>query len=250
MSLIALQSDFRTWLETGTDRAAARFAPEAQAGLLVYQNNYRAALMACLEESFARTAQWIGTDAFRASAARHIDACPPDGWSLDHYAGHFPQTLAAQWPDDPEVGELAALELTLSDAFIGPDAEPLVAACLPQVNWASAVLRWVPSACLLTMTTNAAAIWSALVAEAEPPAPCQLPEAMALLVWRQEYVSCFRTLDLHEHEIAGRIFTGMPFAEICAHLVEARGEAEGVQTAGIWLGSWVADGLLDRTGMV
>jgi hypothetical protein len=248
MSLLALQGDFRAWLETGSDEASARFAAEAQSGLLVYLNNYRAALMACLDESFPRTAQWIGPDAFRTAAARHIDARPPDSWSLDHYAAHLPLALAGQWSDDPEVGDLAALELALGDAFVGADAEALTPDCLPLVDWDKAVLRWVPTARLLVVRSNALAIWSALVAEVEPPRPCRLPQAQAVLVWRQAHVSCFRALEPLEHEIAERFFAGIGFDDVCNRLVHACGEADGVRTAGTWLGRWVADGLLERSG--
>ena len=87
---------------------------------MVYQNNYRTALMACLEESFPCTAEWLGAADFRASAARAIDAAAPDSWSLDHYAGKFPRSIAGQWSDDPVAGDLAALELALSTPLSAP----------------------------------------------------------------------------------------------------------------------------------
>ena len=244
MTLAALQQDFRGWLTTGSGEASSRFAPDAQAGLQVYQNNYRAALMACLEDSFPRTLAWIGSDGFRSAAARHIDDCPPDSWSLDHYASHFPAALAEACPDDPEVAELAALELALADAFVGRDAEPMDAACLPDIDWDHAVLRWVPGSRLLPMLTNAPAIWSALAAEVEPPAAAMYPEPATVMIWRQAETSCFRLLDPLEAHIAPGLFDGMGFAEICARLVTDLGEREGVQASGTWLGRWVADGLL------
>lgn len=246
MTILALQTDFRDWLETGSDQAAARFARDAQAGLLVYQNNYRASLMACLEESFPRTAQWLGPADFDAAAARYIHASVPDSWSLDHYAARFPQALADQWPDDPEVGDLAALELALADAFVGPDAHTLDVDAMPLIDWDHAAIKWVPTARVLVMQTNAPAIWSALAADRQAPSPCPLPEAAKVLIWRQDHVACFRTLDPLEAEIADRLLGGMRFEDLCSRLVLAQGEADGVQTAGMWLGRWVADGMLDR----
>ena len=244
MSLSTLQQDFQAWLTTGAEDAAARFAPDAQPGLLVYQNNYRAALMACLEESFARTLAWIGSDAFRAAAALAIDARPPDSWSLDHYAAHFPSALAQAYPDDPEVAELAMLELALTDAFVGPDTDPLTAVGLPEIDWDRAMLHWVATARLLTMRTNAQALWSALSAGLEPPSAVVLPEPSTVMIWRQEETACFRSLDPLEVEIAPRLFDGLAFAALCLHLVTALGETIGVRTAGAWLGRWVAEGLV------
>ena len=244
MKLAALQQDFEGWLVTGSEDAAARFAPEAQAGLLVYQNNYRASLMACLEESFAQTLAYIGGEAFAALAAQHIDARPPNSWSLDHYAAHFPAALAEALPDDPEVAELAALELALAEAFVGPDGAALTLAQLPEVDWDQAVLRWVPSARLLAMATNGPAIWSALTAEHQPEQAIILPEPATVIIWRQDETACFRTLDPLEAELAPALLDAMAFADLCARLISQLGEAEGVQTAGALLGRWVAEGLL------
>lgn len=244
MSLSALQHDFQAWLTTGSEDAAVRFPSDAQPGLQVYQNNYRASLMACLEESFAQTLAWIGSDAFRAAAARAIDARPPDSWSLDHYAAHFPAALAQAFPDDLEVAELASLELALTDAFVGTDAEPLIAAHLPQIDWDRAILRWVPTARLLTLRTNAPAIWSAFCAGDVPPSAIISAAPIFVLVWRQEETTCFRSLEPLEAEMAAKLFKGIGFAELCEHLVSVLGETDGVQTAGAWLGRWVAEGLL------
>lgn len=244
MSLAQLQLDFRAWLTDGSDASAARFALEAQPGLFVYQNNYRAALMACLEESFAKTLAWIGSDRFRAAAAQHIDDCPPHSWSLDHYAAHFPAALAEQLPAEPEVGELAALELALTNAFVGADGVALAVSSLANIDWDGAVLHWVPNAHLLMLATNAPAIWSALAAETDSPAPAMLAEPVAVLVWRQQHISCFRALDRLEAALVREIFGGLRFAALCDRLVAELGERDGVATAGAWLGRWTADGLL------
>ncbi|WP_226018082.1 putative DNA-binding domain-containing protein [Novosphingobium sp. FKTRR1] len=244
MSLSALQQDFRDWLVTGSDEAQSRFSPDAAPGLLVYQNNYRCALMACLEESFAKTLAWIGPELFHAIAAAHIDARPPESWSLDHYAAYFPQALAQALPDDTEVGELAMLEQALTDAFVGPDGAALALGDVPQVDWDRAVLRWVPTARLLSLASNAPAIWSALAANREPPPRALLAEPVRVLVWRQEDIACFRALDPQEAEVAPTLLGGATFTAICARLVDAHGEAQGVQLAGAWLGRWVADGAL------
>ena len=244
MSLTALQQNFRSWLETGTQQAAERFASTAQSGLVVYQNNYRSALMACLEESFAQTRAWLGAQEFKALAARYIDACPPHSWSLDHYAAGFPAALVHAVANAPEVAELAALELALAETFVGADAKPIALTALGSIDWELAVLRLVPTARLLPHCTNVAAIYSALSAGQQAPASIRLPEPAILLIWRQQFTSCFRTLALREAEIVRELFAGMRFTELCARLVQVLGETPGAQTAGAWLGRWVADGLL------
>ena len=77
MTLIDLQRDMRHWLMHEDAGAAARLGPDAAPGLRVYQNNYRAQLAACLEDSFAhRTRAWIGGTAFHQAVIAHVDRFP------------------------------------------------------------------------------------------------------------------------------------------------------------------------------
>jgi len=242
MTLIALQRDMRAWL-TREDRGAARRIG-AQAGLSVYQNNYRAQLAACLEEGFARTRAWIGAEPFRAAVVAHVDRVPPSSWTLDAYGRDFPATLATLYPSDPEVAELAWIELALAEAFVAPDAAALTMDQVAGVDWDRAVLRFTPTLELADLTTNAPAIWSALRAGDMPPAPELLVETGAVLVWRLHHVAQFRAIDQIELQAIAATRAGMSFAELCANLTEAFGEQQGIARAGTMLGRWLADGLI------
>lgn len=102
--------------------------------------------MNCLESAYPQTLKWLGEEAFLAAAARHIYAVTSDSWTLDDYPRRFRATLAGCYPDDPEVGELAMLELALADAFVGPDATPIMAGDLAVTDWDTAALRLTPMA--------------------------------------------------------------------------------------------------------
>lgn len=242
MSLIDVQRDMRTWLHSGD--AAGLSAPAMCAGLAVYQNNYRAQLIECLETSFPVTRDWLGGTAFRSAAAWHIDAVPPSSWTLDAYARDVPATLSRLYSDDAEIAELATLELALAEAFVAADADLLDAARLAGVDWDRAVLRFVPSFDIHEVTSNAPALWSAIVNGDRPPAAQMLPETAGLLVWRQDGVSRFRTTDRTELQAILRARAGAPFADLCTSLVDGLGEAEGVEAAGRWLGQWIGEGLI------
>lgn len=242
MTLIEMQRDMRAWLVREDAGAARRLGPSA--GLRAYQNNYRSQLAACLEESFGRTRDWIGDDAFHQAVVAHVERVPPGSWTLDAYARDFPTTLTLRYPDDPEVGELASLELALAEAFVGPDAAALQIAQLAGVDWDRAVLRFTPTLDLAELTTNAPAIWCALAAGEVPPAAERLAEIGALLTWRHAQVSQFRAIDSLERQALIAARAAMPFAGLCAALVEACGEEQGVARAGEMLGQWLADGLI------
>lgn len=245
MSLLALQRNFRRWLTEESQPAAQQLGGErVAAGLSVYLNNYRSQLMSSLAEAFELTHAWMGDTAFDAAAATHIDRMPPAGWTLDDYGQGFPDTLAALYPDDPEIAELAGLERGLAERFVGPDCPPLAGESLAEVDWDQAVLHLVPTFRLLPARTNAAALWSALNAGTTPPAGAMLDPPGSLALWRQEFSPCFRTLDAGEAEALERIAAGQSFGELCARLVQRHGEAEGTAMAGAWLGQWLRDGLI------
>ena len=246
MRLNTLQSDFSAWLHSEDEAAAARLGVADAEGLAVYQNNYRGSLMACLEDTYPHTMTWLGEEAFAAAAADHITRVPPHSWTLDDYAQGLPESLAEAFVYDPEVGELAALELALSEVFIAEDAAALGVADLGGVDWESAVLRLVPSVRLLKMATNAPAIWSALAAGDAPPPEEMAPAIRPLLIWRQEYTCVFRETTEDERDVLPRLGQGLSFAALCEEMVSRHGADDGVARAGGLLGQWAADGLLIR----
>lgn len=213
-------------------------------GLRIHLNNYRAQLIACLTDSFGRTHDWLGGVAFEAAAATHIDRVPPSAWTLDAYPRDFSATLAALYPADPEVAELAWLECALGEAFVGLDGPSATPADIAGVDWDSAVLTFTSTLDLGALTSNAPAIWSAL-SEADAPPPAEsLPEPGAILVWRHGQLSRFRAIDQFELQALLHARGGMSFARLCEVMMESLGEAEGVARAGAYLGQWVADGLI------
>ena len=172
MTLIELQRDMRAWLTREDAAAATRFGDDAAPGLRIYQNNYRAQLAACLEESFEHTRDWIGAEAFHQAIVTHVDRVPPSSWTLDAYSRDFPATLALLYPADREVIELAWLDMALGEAFVAADAATLTAEDLAGVDWDHAVLRlrygrrWPPAMCRRqrNFCLNRARFWSGVTA--------------------------------------------------------------------------------------
>ncbi|MET0496966.1 MAG: DNA-binding domain-containing protein [Steroidobacteraceae bacterium] len=246
MSLLDLQQDFRQWLTAESSGIESRVHASAAPGLAVYLNNYRAQLMACLAESFAVVASWIGADAFSAAAAVHIDRVPPHSWTLDDYALNFPETLATLYPEDPEVVDLGRLEYELGLAFTGADSAPVDPATLAGIDWDAARICFVPTFRLIQVRTNAAAIWSAIRAGNATLPPPVLPGNGTLAVWRREFAPMFRMLAIDEAEALSRLRDGASFAMVCEGLVHRFTEEQGPAIAGGYLRSWLNDGLVAR----
>lgn len=243
MSLLDLQRDMRGWLTREDGAIAARLGAGSGPGLRAYLNNYRAQLVACLDDSFARTRDWIGGEAFEQAVIAHIARVPPSSWTLDAYPRDFPATLAFLYPDDPEVAELAWLDMALGEAFVGPDS-PMLDEDLAGIDWDRAALRFTPTLDLAELTTNATAIWSALADGVTPPGVETLPETGAMIVWRHAGIPRFRALDAWEWQALLSARQGLAFADLCAAMVESHGAEAGIVCAGQMLGQWLGDGLI------
>lgn len=243
MSLLDLQRDMHGWLTREDEAITARLGAAAGPGLGVYLNNYRAQLVTCLEESFARTRDWIGGEAFETAVIAHIARVPPSSWTLDAYPRDFPATLAILHPDDPEVAELAWLDMALGEAFVGPDSAEL-GDDLAGVDWDRAVLHFTPTLDLAELRTNATAIWSALADGDTPPGVEMLPETGAMIVWRHAGMSRFRAIGQQEWRALLSARQGLPFLALCTAMVDAHGDVHGIAQAGQMLGQWLGDGLI------
>ncbi|QDX26896.1 DUF2063 domain-containing protein [Sphingomonas suaedae] len=244
MNLRSLQTDIQAWLTREDAQAARRLGSNAGPGLRVYQNNYRAQLIACLEGSFARTRAWLGAEAFLAAAATHVDRVPPSSWTLDAYPLEFPDTLTLLYPHDNEVVELAWIDWAIEDVFTGPDAVAMCVADLPTIDWDRATLWLVPARALRLLSTNAADIWQALVDEETPPTLEAGVENAGIVVWRKDHVARYRKIDRDEFQALCQLEDSLRFAELCDAAVARFGERAGIGQAGTWLGRWASDGLI------
>jgi hypothetical protein len=244
MTLAQMQASFRTWLVDGNDQDVLRTARHAGPGLDVYQNNYRAQLVGCLETSFPQVRKWLGEEAFHFAAVTHIGRCPPHAWTLDVYGNGFGETLESAFPDNPDLHELAWIEHAVSDAFVAADATPLPIEALASIDWQSAHIHLTPSLRSHVATTNAEAIWSALCADETPPESEMLSEAHGLIVWRRGFTSWFKEIDALEHAALLRVQRDGSFESLCSWLVVRMGEEEGVEKAGTLLAAWLNAGLI------
>jgi hypothetical protein len=244
MKLAELQGDFRTWLIDPSDESAQRFGAGATAGLAVYQNNYRAQLIGCLEVSYPQVRRWIGEDAFREASISHIERRPPHTWTLDHYGRDFAATLLALYPRNPDLQELAWIEWSLAEAFVAGDPVPMTEDALTNVDWDSARLQLAPSLRLHTATTNADDIWAALEADTEVPEGEVLGAPGGYVVWRTGFTSRLKRVDSVEHAALCSLRDDDSFAALCDTLVEHLGEEEGVTRSGTLLAEWLGAGII------
>lgn len=219
-------------------------------GLQIYHHAYRARLLEVLREDFPAVHYWLGDEQFEQLANAYIKANPSRHFSLrwlgERFAGFIQQHLHGE--QTSALVELAQLEWCFTLAFDAADAEPLSleqVASLTADEWPALQLQWLPSVQSLPLAYNSLALWQAAKAGAEFPSSELLQEPKLCLIWRQQLVSHYRSLDSAEAAaLQGMCVSGWSFAQLCEELVEY-GEQAPVKAAG-WLKQWLSEELLQR----
>ena len=246
MKLANIQESLQTYL-LGDAGERGRMLPLLQDGygisrelrLAVYHNAYRSRLHEALGKVYERTWAYLGDDAFHAACARYIDVHPSTWRNLSDYGAELPAAVREFMAEDPEVAELAAMDWNLHIAFDAPNADLLDhsrLAALSEQDWASASFGFHPSVSMAVFEWNAFEIWHALDQQQTPPPARRLAQPTALLFWRSELVSRFRSLADDEYAALSALAAGTPFAAICEQVTP--------EQAGAWLRTWIADELL------
>ncbi|SHG71952.1 DNA-binding domain-containing protein [Massilia sp. CF038] len=244
MKLATLQRQMRSWLIHADEDSARRLAGTARGGLHVYQNNYRSQLTGCLEQTFPRLRSFIGATAFQHAAVAHINRRPPQAWTLDAYGERFVDTLRLQFPDNPDLHELAWIEWAMTTAFVARDAAPVDSSMLAGVNWERARLVFTPSLALASVATNAAEIWIALENGEPAPEARMLATQEGIAIWRRGFGTRLRRLQQLELETLHKARGHRGFTALCALLAERLGEEAGVARAGAMLADWLANDMI------
>ncbi len=218
----------------------------AQKRLDIYRNNYRSSLTGVLADHFERLHAWLGDEQFDNVADAYVTLNPSATRNLRYYGAGFPGFLAEHYPDDTEMAELARIDWALRAAFDAPDVALLDAAAVGALGdaWIERRLTLHPSAALLAVRYNVAALWTALDADEEPPEPAELPEPATLLVWRNGQQPNFRSLSAIEASALQLLDNRASFTDLSADIIERIGEAAAMEELATWLGQWLADGVL------
>lgn len=252
MSLELLQADFQAYIRGNSEQPggfAVRLATPAGGDdarrMRVYHHAYRARMGQVLREVFDKTWSFLGDDTFGLVVETYVAQHPSTSPSLDDFGACFPDHVAALWPADADVAELAWLDWTMRRVFDGEDAEALdirVLATLPGDAWDTIGFRFHPTLTIRVVATNVGALWASLD-EGSPlmPAPLQAPTAVR--VWRKGLQPHFRTIDALEANALADMVRGRRFSDVCEALAHEQIEAP-VERAAALLAAWMQDGLI------
>eukprot|EP01030_Chromulinospumella_sphaerica_P004006 gene4006-3918_t len=219
--------------------------------LPIYHHAYRARLAEVLADTYAKTFLYMGSDSFDVHARAFAVARPPHTRSLNRYGEGLVEALRTQYPDNPELHELAQLDWDLRTRFDSADVPTLdTAAAQASDTWTTRPGVLHPSALLRTITTNVVGVWNAIHTDDDVPEAVALSAPATLLVWRKGHQPHFRTLDAAEAAWVQALQAGASVHDACTALLGS-GLWQGDPTVlGGWLAQLLDDGLVQADGAV
>jgi hypothetical protein len=253
MRLADLQRELQHDLlgEPSTIAAAIVDAPPlpAEARLGIYRNAYRSRLIEALDDTYPVLHQLLGDETFEGLGNLFVAAHPSQHRSIRWYGRELADFLStcAPFDEQPVLAEVARFEWTLSEVFDSADATPVDRAslmCVDAEAWATLTFRFHPSLRRTTFGWNTVAVWKAMSAETDPPAPEPSAEPVEWLLWRRSLENYFRSIDAAESAALGAAARGATFEEICAVLSAQLPEEEVPLRAATLVAGWAESGLI------
>lgn len=219
--------------------------------LPIYHHAYRARLAEVLADTYAKTFLYMGSDSFDVHARAFAVARPPHTRSLNRYGEGLMEALRTQYPDNPELHELAQLDWDLRTRFDSADVPTLeTAAAQASDTWTTRPGVLHPSALLRTITTNVVGVWNAIHTDDDVPEAVALSAPATLLVWRKGHQPHFRTLDTAESAWVQAMHAGASVHDACATLLGSGLWQGDPAVLGGWLAQLLDDGLVQADGAV
>ena len=257
MRLIDWQLAFERHLLADTD--ASGFAStliggptlDVDTGLAIYHHAYRARLLEVMQGDFPAVWHWLGDEEFAGLVAAYVQRYPSAHFSLrwlgQRFAGFIGEHLVAE--QSAPLAELACLEWAFTLAFDASPGQPLSLHDMAQLapeDWPVLQVEWVPAVQQVLCRFNSLEIWRGVKAQATFPGSQPLSLAQVCLIWREQQVCRYRSLEPAEaYALAGMDDGGWSFSELCAELAVTYQEGAPLQAV-TWLKQWVQDGLLQR----
>ena len=250
-ALARLQRDLQRHVLNGDVAVASAVngtaAVPAATRLSVYSDAYRARLAEALEANMPHLRELLGAEEFGGVARRYIDTHPSQYASIRWFGDRLAHELERSHAPQPWIAELARWEWALAASFDARDAVALGIESLGAVapgDWAELRLAFHPSVQVLTLQTNAQALFKALSETRTAPQPAALERAQPWLLWRQDLKTQYRSLEPDETAALEVVRSGGSFGEMCEALCEWHEAEEVPLVAAGMLKRWIVEELL------
>jgi hypothetical protein len=251
-----LQLRFQDYLIDGSDTIEEDIISTGNAlaehRLGTYYNAYRIRLIDSLAADFSALEQYLGRKSFEDMALdylRHFPSTQPSvRWFGQHLVDYLEQFYNA---DDAEfVRELAQYEWVQTTVFDAADSPTMMqledmAQIAPEA-WPVLTFEFIAALQWIDLHWNVPQIEHAL--DSGEPAPDRQRAEFPLrwLLWRRDFKTYWRSLEVHEAWALEQAVNGANFADICEGLLEWIDAEQVALTAAGFLKQWISDQLLVR----
>ncbi len=261
MKLAALQSNFQNYLLENASPTSSlphmqfleAMVNDKQVGiqkrLNIYHHAYRARMVEALATVYPNLMQWLGCEAFNQTVIAYLGQHPSTFRNLRWFGDHMADYIGETMPEDIFAADLARFEWALSIAFDAADEPVLSLEALGQIppeQWSSLCFDWNPAVQVFSAQTNVIPAWQALDAGEAPEVTSQ---STRYIVWRQDMMSYFKTLDEQEEKAIKFMMDGHSFGDLCDALAAFIGEDQAMPTAASYLSEWLTAGMLLKSSL-
>jgi hypothetical protein len=213
----------------------------------IYANAYFYRLLECLAEDFPATLAVLGEENFAALVRGYLLERRPTEPSIvyaglylaDFLDGH---PFAERWPF---VAELARLERAVLDVFHAADAPALGVEALraiPSEEWPAVKFRAHPAVEIVHSEWRIVDLLDTVEHRREWTDPEH--EKASVLVWRQDALVHYRSLEPVERDALVLVSKGASFASVCEAVAASAEESNHVGLIGQLMARWLADGII------
>ena len=176
-----------------------------------------------------------------------MDAYPSEHFSLRFLGSKLEQFFNENYSDLSFYAEMARFEWALRKAFDAKDEEVIGLERLQEIaieNWGNLQFTFHESVSRINLEWNTPQLWSAIETQSDPIPPEKLEHAYSWLIWRQELVNHYRSLDVDEAWALDSALVGVTFEDLCEGICEwIDAEHAPARIAG-FLRNWIDEGLL------
>lgn len=218
----------------------------------IYDNAYRERLIEALANDYEILEKLLGEDNFRLMCTAYIEKYPSTYYSLRWFGNNFSKFLgysSDKGHHDWEA-ELAQLEWQFIEAFDSENIDSISeadAAAISPESWPTLSMVFHPSVKLLNLWWNTLDLWKAAKDDKQPPQPIRLPQQSHCLMWRDQLMTQYRSLEADEAVVLSAALAGDNFSEICSALSTEIDDQEQVpMKAASFLKGWLATGMLTQ----
>ena len=230
----------------------------AEHRLGTYYNAYRIRLIDSLAVDFSALEQFLGRESFESMTLDYLLRHPSTQPSVRWFGQHLPTYLrdhAARGiaVEDAElVGELAQYEWLQTTVFDAADSPTLVQledmAQIAAEFWPGLTFEFKTALQWLDLHWNVPQIEHALDSGEPLPDKQRSEFPLRWLLWRRDFKTYWRSLEVHEAWALEQAVNGANFADICEGLLEWIDSEQVALTAAGFLKQWISDQLLVRLG--